>query len=143
MLVRLIYVSKLAPDLDYRAIKDILAASQRNNKPRGVSGLLMFNSGFFLQWLEGERLAVNERFARISQDPRHTAPVLLDYREIVKRQFADWNMGYLGEGSINKATFYEYSGTDTFDPYTLSGDSAAALMLAFIDNVPLIKSNNG
>ncbi len=96
MLVRLIYLSKLAPSVDHQSIRNILAASQRNNQPRGVSGLLMFNSGYFLQWLDGERAAVNERFARISKDERHTDPLLLDYTEVISRAFPSWNMGYLG-----------------------------------------------
>ena len=141
MLSRLIYVSKLAPSVDHRAIRDILAASQRNNQPRGVSGLLMFNSGFFLQWLEGERRAVNERFARIAQDNRHTDPMLLDYRAVLSRQFSEWNMGYMGEGTMNRAIFFEYGASEQFDPYALSGEGAEALMLAVRAQVPLLKSS--
>ncbi|HQS03415.1 MAG: hypothetical protein B7Y07_08540 [Halothiobacillus sp. 24-54-40] len=141
MLVRLIYVSKLAPNVDHRSIRDILAASQRNNQPRGVSGLLMFNSGFFLQWLEGERRAVNERFARIAQDERHIDPLLLDYQVVVSRQFPNWNMGYLGEGTMNRAAFYEFGASEQFDPYALSGAAAEALMLSMRAQVPLLKTS--
>jgi hypothetical protein len=142
MLVSLIYVSKMSPMVDHRSIRDILAASQRNNEPRGVSGLLMFNSGYFLQWLEGERHAVNERFARISHDDRHTDPVLLAYQEVIQRKFSNWNMGYLGEGSINRAVFHEFGIDSPFDPYKLSGSAAQALMLAVHGQVPLLKTSS-
>ncbi len=141
MLVRLIYVSQMTSHVDHSEIKSILAASQRNNPPRGVSGLLMFNSGFFLQWLEGERRAVNERFARIAQDDRHTDPLLLDYQVVVSRQFSSWNMGYLGEGSMNRNIFFEFGASEQFDPYNLSGAAAEALMLAMRAQVPLLKTS--
>lgn len=140
MLVRLIYASKVASHVDYREVKNILAASQRNNTPRGVSGLLIFNSGYFLQWLEGGRAAVSERFTRILGDDRHTNPLLLDYQEVTRRQFTEWNMGYLGEGPMNRSIFFEFGQEDRFDPYTLSGASAEAMMLAAKEHIPLLKS---
>ncbi|ANJ66321.1 hypothetical protein A9404_02045 [Halothiobacillus diazotrophicus] len=140
MLVRLLYVSKVSGHVGHDDVRMILAASQRNNGARGVSGLLMFNSGHFLQWLEGERRAVSERFARILQDERHTDVVIVDFAEVEARQFTDWQMGYLGEGSLNRDLFYRFSATEVFNPYALSGASAVALMLAARERARLLKS---
>ncbi|HUX81803.1 MAG TPA: BLUF domain-containing protein [Halothiobacillus sp.] len=52
MLVRLLYVSKVTPQVGHGDIRTILEASQRNNTPRGVSGLLMFNPAIFYNGLK-------------------------------------------------------------------------------------------
>lgn len=140
MLARLLYVSKVASHVGHDDIRTILASSQRNNTPRGVSGLLMFNSGHFLQWLEGERRAVSERFARILEDDRHADVVIVDYAEVHERHFTEWSMGYLGEGSLNRDLFFRFSATEGFNPYALSGEAAVALMLAAKENTRLLKS---
>lgn len=129
MLHHLIYASRLSPQVDHHEIREILTVSQRNNSARHISGMLLFNSGFFLQWLEGGRARISERFARIAQDPRHMDMVLLAFGEIPERRFAEWHMGYLGEGPLNRSLFHRYSTGGTFDPMTLSAQSAAAFML--------------
>lgn len=129
MLHRMIYASRLAPEVDHQVIRDILATSQRNNAARFISGMLLFNSGFFLQWLEGDRAAISERFARIAADPRHTGIVLLAFGDTPQRRFARWHMGYLGEGPFNRELFQRFSTGDSFDPMALGARSAEAFML--------------
>jgi len=128
MLTRLIYASRVSPGIDARNVRDILAASHRNNKARGVSGALLFNSGYFLQWLEGGRSAVNERFRVIGGDPRHREAEILGYDVVAMRTFPDWTMGYAGEGSLNGELFFRYTDGGTFNPFTLTADAAVALI---------------
>lgn len=139
MLYRLIYASRVAPDVGMAEIRAILDASQRNNAQRHVTGALVFNSGHFFQWLEGGRAAISERFARISADPRHRDIELLAFDPIATRQFADWQMGYLGEGLVNQDLFSRFSSTGTFDPSGFSGDSAEAFLMAAAEQSPKLK----
>lgn len=129
MLHRLIYASHLAPEVDHRELRAIFAASQRNNSARFVSGMRLFNSGIFLPWLEGNRGAISERFARIAADPRPAGIVLLALGATPQRRFADWHMSYLGEGPLNRELFRRFGTGDSFEPLTLSAQSAEAFML--------------
>jgi len=47
-------------------LDDILTASRRNNALMGISGLLLFIDGGFLQMLEGEERAVRELYTRVA-----------------------------------------------------------------------------
>jgi len=124
MLSRLIYVSRLADAVDGHETRRILASSLTNNPRRCVTGALVFNSGHFIQWLEGSRSEISRLFAHIAKDPRHTHVELIDFESIAHRQFPDWSMGYIGEGVLNKALFARYSQGFDFNPYELSSASA-------------------
>lgn len=77
------------------AIRDILRASERNNPPLGVTGMLLFENGVFLQVLEGPRAAVSQTLFKISKDPRHKDVVVDECTPITERQFSSFNMGAL------------------------------------------------
>ena len=63
--------------------------------------------------------------------------VILDYQEIVERQFANWSMGYIPETSITAPINLKYSGTPEFNPYEMSGESVNRLILKLIEAVPV------
>jgi Sensors of blue-light using FAD len=127
MLVRLMYASRAVDQIDQEALVAILRKSKANNPPRGVTGVLCYSSGIFLQVLEGGRSAVNQLYARIVADPRHTQVELLSYEEIGERRFAGWAMGQVDMGRLNPALLLKYSETATLDPYAVSGAVSMAL----------------
>ena len=114
---------------------------QRNNDESGLTGALLFNSKYFLQWLEGGRTAVNERFQVISMDKRHYEAEILDYVTIGHRTFDSWSMGYAGEGAMNKEVLFKYSKTSEFNPYTLSAESAVELIMQLADKSLTLEPN--
>lgn len=128
MLVRLIYASRVHPDLTPSDIDHILARSHANNARDGVTGALCYTGGVFLQCLEGGRRAVNEVYHRIAGDPRHTDPAILSFSQIVAREFGDWAMGYVAHTADNRALFLKYCPLPQFDPYTMSAASVEALL---------------
>uniref|UniRef100_UPI0032B1793D BLUF domain-containing protein n=1 Tax=uncultured Aquincola sp. TaxID=886556 RepID=UPI0032B1793D len=97
------------------------------NPRQGVTGVLCFSSGIFMQVLEGGRMAVNALYNKIVADPRHTDVVLLDYAEIRERRFAGWSMGQVNLQRLNPAILLKYSETATLDPYAVSGQASMAL----------------
>ncbi|MGB0722179.1 MAG: BLUF domain-containing protein [Gammaproteobacteria bacterium] len=129
MLVELIYASEVEDSVSIEEVRTILATSQRNNAAVQVTGALIFNSRFFLQWLEGDRHVVNRTYHRIAADSRHRGPELLSYRESPQREFSRWSMGYMGEGMINQELLLKYSANGEFNPYAMSADAARGLML--------------
>jgi hypothetical protein len=91
---QLLYVSSTSRDIDPGTLDDILAASRANNVLLGVTGLLIYIDGGFLQILEGDERAVRELYMRICTDRRHwETRVLLD-REVSSRAFIGWSMGF-------------------------------------------------
>jgi len=126
-IVQLVYASS-TKNISPEVIEEILSKARKNNEKNGVTGILYFNSNFFLQCLEGSREKVNLIYHKILNDPRHTHPMLLAYQTVDERSFANWNMAYVGENKLHSETFYKYSLSPTFDPYTMSRDSARIML---------------
>lgn len=93
-LIHLIYVSTAQRECSATELDAILAASVRNNQRLGITGMLLYANGSFLQVLEGEQAAVEETFERVSADGRHTGVFVIDRAPIAQRAFSDWSMGF-------------------------------------------------
>ena len=127
MLVRLMYASRATASLSDADLAAILKASREHNPAEGITGLLCFSEGVFVQVLEGGRNAVNARYKRIVEDGRHRDVVLLGYEEIVERAFPGWTMGQVNLHRLNPALLLKYSEAGRLDPYTMSGAAMGAL----------------
>ena len=128
MLVRLMYASRAAASVDQEELVAILRKSKANNPAIGVTGVLCYSEGVFLQVLEGGRSAVNRLYNRIASDPRHTQVELLSYAEIGERRFAGWSMGQVDMARLNPALLLKYSERATLDPYAVSGEVSMSLL---------------
>ena len=91
---QLLYVSNTVDELGLSDLDKVLTASRRNNAMMGITGLLLFIDGGFLQILEGEERAVRELYTRIAGDPRHRNTRLMLDREVPGRAFPEWSMGF-------------------------------------------------
>ena len=90
---QLLYISNSARDFAPAALEEILAVSRTNNAAAGITGMLLYLDGAFLQVLEGPVEAVGETYARIKRDRRHwEARTLLDQN--APRAFSEWSMGF-------------------------------------------------
>ena len=127
MLVRLMYASRAVAAVNQEELVAILRKSKAKNPALGITGVLCFSEGIFLQALEGGRTAVNQLYNRIAADPRHTGVELLCYEEIGERRFAGWSMGQVNLSSLNPALLLKYSERPTLDPFAVSGQASLAL----------------
>ena len=93
-LFSLVYVSASSHLMDDEGLDAILVTSRANNTDLGLTGMLLYYEGAFMQVLEGTEENVRRIYARISQDPRHQrlTPLLEEY--IPERAFPEWSMGY-------------------------------------------------
>jgi len=121
------YASRAVPALDQEELIAILRKSKANNPAVGVTGVLCFSEGIFLQALEGGRSAVNKLYNCIATDARHTQVELLSYEEINERRFSGWSMGQVNISRLNPALLLKYSERPTLDPYAVSGQVSMAL----------------
>ncbi len=127
MLVRLMYASRAADSVNSDDLAAILKKSKTNNPPIGVTGVLCFSDGIFLQVLEGGRSPVSGLYNKIACDPRHHDVVLLSYEEVSERSFAGWSMGQVNLSRLNPALLLKYSERPELDPYAVSGQVSLAL----------------
>ncbi len=91
---QLLYVSSTPRDIAPGVLNDILAAARANNVLLGVTGLLIYIDGGFLQILEGEERVVRDLYTHICIDRRHWEVRMLLDREVERRAFAGWSMGF-------------------------------------------------
>jgi Sensors of blue-light using FAD len=127
MLVRLLYASR-AINTRPEAIEGILAKSREFNPSSGITGILCYGGGIFLQAIEGGRNAVSELYGHIQQDARHKNVVLLQYEEITERRFSGWTMGQVNMEKINHSILLKYAEKPELDPYSTSGAVSMALL---------------
>lgn len=127
MLVRLLYASR-AVDNSPEAIENILSQSRQYNPTSGITGILCYGGGIFLQAIEGGRKAVSELYGHIQRDARHKDVVLLHYEEITERRFGGWTMGQVNLARINTSILLKYSERPELDPYAVSGQVSLALL---------------
>ncbi|MBC7955840.1 MAG: BLUF domain-containing protein [Cytophagales bacterium] len=127
MLVRLMYASRATESVNQDALAAILKKSRLHNPASGVTGVLCFSEGLFLQVLEGGRLPVSQLYNHIANDTRHRDVMLLSYEEIGERKFAGWSMGQVNLSHLNASLLLKYSETATLDPYAVSGAVSMAL----------------
>lgn len=127
MLVRLLYASR-AVDARPETIESILAQSRQFNPSCGITGILCYGGGIFLQAIEGGRTAVSELYGHIQRDARHQDVVLLHYEEITERRFGGWTMGQVDVARVNTNILLKYSERAELDPYSVSGQVSLALL---------------
>ena len=88
-----VYCSRAAAGVDDAAVARIIEVSRRKNPEQGITGLLVFGSGIFFQWLEGPRDNVTQLMATITADDRHEQVVHLTASdEVRERMFPNWDM---------------------------------------------------
>jgi hypothetical protein len=138
MLVRLMYASRAVPSVDLDALMAIQRSSTAGNPVQGITGVLCFSEGIFLQVLEGGRSAVNRLYNRIAGDPRHTDVELLSYEEISERRFAAWSMGQVNMSRLNPGLLLKYSERAVLDPYAVSGSVSMALFEELVATAAIV-----
>lgn len=110
---RLLYCSRntMSGSLEQQQLEitQILAKSRVNNSANGITGALLFNSGFFAQVLEGPLQKVEQTFERIQRDMRHGDVSVLECTLVSSRDFPEWSMAFAGGGHGSEHTFADMS----------------------------------
>ena len=99
---QLIYVSSARRLMDGSALCDLLAQSREKNERLGVTGLLIYAGGNFMQALEGDEGCVRDLYNTIRDDDRHKDVQLVLTGGTRRRDFDRWSMAYRyasGEGA--------------------------------------------
>jgi hypothetical protein len=89
-----IYSSSAVKPFTEKELLDLLEVSRSHNAELGITGLLLYKDGNFMQFLEGSRENVLSTLGKIKDDPRHRKLITLLQQEHPEREFAGWAMGF-------------------------------------------------
>lgn len=117
-MIRLVYVSTCADNVDISDIQALLKVASVRNPQRGISGMLCWSGEFFLQCIEGDRAPVTDCFARILADSRHHSIELILSAPTSVRWFSQWGMGFSRMLSSHRVDMPAWTG-GSFNPYLL------------------------
>ncbi len=88
------YASAAAHPFEADELVELLSKARRKNDALGITGMLLYHEGSFLQILEGDKRTVEDLYEIIAADPRHCDPLLLFRHENNPRSFGNWTMGF-------------------------------------------------
>ena len=130
----LTYVSSALMPFSARELRTLLDKCISNNRPRDVTGLLLYKDGQFMQVLEGEEKIVRAVHNIIEADHRHRGLTTLFQGLTPGRQFPGWSMGFkdLGADVDNPEGYSEFLNTPlTGTEFKSNPTKAQKLLLAF------------
>ena len=139
---QLVYESRPTEALNKEQLRDILAKSQFKNIRLNLSGLLVFHAGKFMQLLEGGRKEVDELFAAIHRDPRHTDIKVVLESDCQFRSMPSWVMGLSTDDNlaemISSMDYYISPEVTKQICESMEGE-VGRIFLQFIDEQPISK----
>jgi acylphosphatase len=90
----IVYASSAAQAFSKPDLEALLEQARENNAKLGLTGMLLYKDGNFMQVLEGEKEAVSKLVETIERDPRHKGVLVLLRGTSEERLFPDWTMGF-------------------------------------------------
>lgn len=93
-LISVIYASRATQEFHEHEIPDLLKQARLANAAHGLTGMLLYIAGSFVQVLEGEAAMVEAVFETICADKRHGQVALLSREPILERAFEGWTMSH-------------------------------------------------
>jgi len=129
-MLSLVYVSSATVPFSTADLVTLLQHTRENNERLGVTGLLLYKDGNFIQVLEGPDETVRKLFQTISADPRHGGVIRL-IEEHGERRFPDWSMGFrnLDDAEIRDLSGYSEFMNEPLDSRQFQSDPSRAIKL--------------
>jgi len=129
---QMVYISKasqeILTDSDHH-ISNILKTATKNNSSNSITGLLIYNSGIFLQLLEGEEESVTNIFNKISKDDRHSDLKVILRQDTESRLFEDWAMASCNLDLVSDQDFLKNTNSKDILQSCLDGDTVDELRI--------------
>ncbi|WP_201535099.1 BLUF domain-containing protein [Psychrobacter ciconiae] len=148
-LIQVVYASTLSLKgrFDSKIFDDIAHHAYRYNQQQGITGILCYGNGEFLQCIEGKKAQILALWQRIANDLRHKQVKVLLLEPITKGRFQDWRMRmvFLERWLWSDATKTQAQNLAPFLPFAPEGWSTSRTLqfLAVIktfDNSPHVKA---
>lgn len=89
---QLVYCSSAKTLFSREQLLELARKANQFNQTVGISGLLLYYDGSFVQVLEGEESQVNSLYEKIIQDKRHSNAIVVSCKIVRQREFSEWGM---------------------------------------------------
>lgn len=134
MVKTIVYRSRAVYPMHENQLLDILHSSCIHNAALGITGVLLYAEGNFIQCLEGRAAFIDTLYSRILADQRHTDIETLINETIEERSFVRWCMGFslTDAGKIENLPGY-LSSIDELE-LELKSNKAVSAISAFIES---------
>lgn len=90
---QIVYVSTALKELTAPELESLLSSARRQNQQNGITGVLLYNEGDFMQCLEGPEDMALLTYQRILSSSQHKNVIELMNERVAQRGFQDWEMG--------------------------------------------------
>ncbi len=95
MLYSICYVSTSSQDLNSSELKQLFEFCAIKNITKNISGILLHNSGNFLQYFEGDEVKIKELYySKIKKDNRHKNIITVFEKKIDNLYFTGYKAGF-------------------------------------------------
>jgi blue light- and temperature-responsive anti-repressor len=135
MFTILVYKSRVQIDLSASDVYQLVKAAAVKNADRDISGVLLFDGDYFLQYLEGPDGEIRDLYNSISMDSRHRKIVKLMEDQSPTRRFGVWSMHAIDVNTLHGDDLNEIlSQGASFQPVNLglpSHDRVLKMITAF------------
>ena len=122
-MIQLSYLSTATQPMDAVPLSTLLQQCLGYNPDKGITGLLLYGNGTFLQALEGEEDIVVPLYEKIARDPRHANVTCLNRKTIKVRQYPEWSMGFR---RVAETDLTDVEGLRDFNKANFNADFLAA-----------------
>ena len=121
-MIQISYISSATPPMSTEDLLVLLRQCRENNAGRGVTGMLLYANGTFLQVLEGPDQVIDDLVEIIKKDSRHSNIKMLYRKPIERRQYSDWSMGFkrLSDQDLKEVEGLRPFGEKDFNPEYLA-----------------------
>ncbi len=93
------------------ALDELLESARNSNGLNGITGVLVYVEGVFLQILEGDKTCLLNLMDKISKDVRHETVTILRETDVPSAFFGDWKMAYVSASAEQVAAWAGLSRT--------------------------------
>lgn len=76
-------------------LNELLKAAIEKNARLNITGFLISHSSGFIQYIEGDDKDIDELYAKIADDERHSNVITLLDGQITERIYQEWDMGHV------------------------------------------------
>lgn len=90
----IIYSSTASIYFQLEKLELLLTGFRRSNLKYGVTGMLIYSGGTFMQYIEGPKEAVDRLIKNIVKDKTHHSMMIWENRNLSERLFAGWSMSF-------------------------------------------------
>lgn len=95
--------------MDAKALFRLLRKNRGRNERLGITGLLLYRDGAFMEVIEGEEDAVRRLFGALEEETHHRDMTALYEGAVDARSFRDWSMSFHHLGDLRRASIPGFS----------------------------------